>query len=271
MTSRNGNARTGDAGAPERLHTNSNAPANTPNCQTLQDGLADLAARIRAEHKACAVAIKRGCEHAINAGKLLIEAKDLLGHGQWLPWLAEHCVLPERTAQLYMRLAHHAPEFEAKSATVADLTVRGAIKLLAPPVVGTSKATYAAEEQQQDDGCANADFAKRGPDDPIPAREIGEQGEPAQVARIALAWLILADARDPQLAEHLAAAIETLPDPRLTLHAVECVIAVLAKVAATIRTKQVAAPSALEAPRLAGNDPGPMPKFLDRTGSGGAS
>jgi Protein of unknown function (DUF3102) len=95
--------------------------------------LADLAARIRAEHEASAVAMKRGLEHAINAGRLLIEAKEQLKHGQWLPWLEEHCAMSERSAQLYMRLARHAPELEANPQRVADLSVRGAAELLAPP------------------------------------------------------------------------------------------------------------------------------------------
>ena len=91
--------------------------------------LADLAARIRAEHEAAAAFMKRGLERAINAGNLLIEAKAQLKHGQWLPWLAEHCQLPERTATHYMRLARHEDEI----GNVADLTVRGALELLAPP------------------------------------------------------------------------------------------------------------------------------------------
>ena len=69
------------------------------------NSLADLAARIRAEHEATAISLRRGLSHAIAAGELLIEAKTLLKHGQWLPWLRDHCVMSERTAQLYMRCA----------------------------------------------------------------------------------------------------------------------------------------------------------------------
>jgi hypothetical protein len=93
-----------------------------------------LAARIRAEHEAVAIAIKRGPEHAIAAGNLLIEAKKQLArHGQWLPWLRDHCQVPERTASHYMRLARQGPELLSKSATVADLTVREAVALIAKP------------------------------------------------------------------------------------------------------------------------------------------
>jgi Protein of unknown function (DUF3102) len=78
--------------------------------------------------------MQRGCEHAINAGRLLIEAKAQLEHGQWLPWLQEHCQVSERTARPYMRLARHAAELEANRQRDAGLTVRGAIELLAPRV-----------------------------------------------------------------------------------------------------------------------------------------
>jgi hypothetical protein len=63
------------------------------------NSLADLAARIRAEHEAVIIFMKKGLERAIRAGELLLEAKAQIGkHGQWLPWLREHCQVPERTA-----------------------------------------------------------------------------------------------------------------------------------------------------------------------------
>jgi Protein of unknown function (DUF3102) len=97
------------------------------------NSLPDLAARIRAEHEAVAAFMQRSLERAIAAGDLLIEAKAQLAHGQWLPWLQEHCQVPERTAQVYMRLARHAPELKSKSETVADLSVRDAVDLLTEP------------------------------------------------------------------------------------------------------------------------------------------
>jgi hypothetical protein len=69
--------------------------------------LPELAARIRAEDEACTAALKRGLQHAAAAGKLLIEAKAKLPHGQWLPWLRDHCSLSERKAQRYMAIAPH--------------------------------------------------------------------------------------------------------------------------------------------------------------------
>lgn len=86
------------------------------------NSLADLAARIQQEHKAAVSAVKRGCEHAIAAGKLLIEAKGLVGHGWWLAWLREHCQVSPRTAQTYMQIARLAPDAQR----VADLPLRRA-------------------------------------------------------------------------------------------------------------------------------------------------
>jgi Protein of unknown function (DUF3102) len=88
------------------------------------NSLTDLAARIRTEHAACQSAVQRGLEHAVQAGKLLIEAKEQLPHGQWLPWLREHCGIPERSAQRYIGIASHAAD--GKSASLADLTIGGA-------------------------------------------------------------------------------------------------------------------------------------------------
>jgi hypothetical protein len=99
---------------------------------TTSNSLADLAARINAEHKAVATTLRDSVAHAITAGELLIEAKDRLAHGEWLPWLREHCNISERTAQLYMRTAKNraAIEARAKSATVADLTLNETAALL---------------------------------------------------------------------------------------------------------------------------------------------
>lgn len=116
---------------------------------TVEQQLLSLAKRVRAEHKATEIAVTRSLEHALAAGDLLIEAKQLIGHGQWLPWLAKHCDLPDRTAQLYMRCARERILIEQaaiKSATVADLTLRNATSLLAksPP---KPKTTVRSEAQ----------------------------------------------------------------------------------------------------------------------------
>lgn len=65
------------------------------------DGLAE---RINKHHAACERALKDGLRHAVEAGKLLIEAKKQCEHGKWLPWIKESCEFSARTAQGYMRV-----------------------------------------------------------------------------------------------------------------------------------------------------------------------
>jgi hypothetical protein len=98
----------------------------------LSNSLTDLAARIKAEHTAIHGLLSDSVERAMAAGDLLIEAKGQLKHGQWLPWLRDHCEISERTAQLYMRCAKNRAEIEkrTKSAMVADLTLNEAAAVL---------------------------------------------------------------------------------------------------------------------------------------------
>ena len=76
-------------------------------------------------------ALKESVRHAVEAGELLIEAKGQLGHGQWLPWLQDHCTISERTAQLYMRVAKNRAEVENQIRNgAADFSLNEAIALL---------------------------------------------------------------------------------------------------------------------------------------------
>jgi Protein of unknown function (DUF3102) len=97
------------------------------------EALADLAERIRAEDRGARNAFVRGVDHAMAAGDLLIEAKKQLVHGQWGPWLEANCAMSARTARRYMSFANNRDVIEAKLATGADLTIRGADNLLAAP------------------------------------------------------------------------------------------------------------------------------------------
>jgi hypothetical protein len=85
------------------------------------NSLADLAARIKAEHEAVSDSVR----HAIAAGELLVETKH--AHGQWLLWLRDHCTIAERTAQLYMRCAKNRSVIEDQIRNgVADLSLNEA-------------------------------------------------------------------------------------------------------------------------------------------------
>jgi N6-adenosine-specific RNA methylase IME4 len=92
------------------------------------NSLADLIGRAEIEHDAASGHMVTALDHAIASGQILLEAKAQVERGEWLPLLRARCRIPERTCQLYMKLAVHAEEL--KSATVAD-SVRGAVDFLA--------------------------------------------------------------------------------------------------------------------------------------------
>lgn len=68
-------------------------------------------------------------ESILEIGRRLKEAKALLSHGEWLPWLSEKVEFSERSAQNFMRLAdaYQNPQ------TLADLGASKALVLLALP------------------------------------------------------------------------------------------------------------------------------------------
>ena len=65
----------------------------------------------------------------IGIGQRLIEAKAMLSHGEWLPWLTEQVELTERAAQRFMRIAREWTNPTALS----DLGATKALTLLALP------------------------------------------------------------------------------------------------------------------------------------------
>lgn len=88
-----------------------------------------LAAEITIAHEGARAAAKASLASALAAGAKLIEAKALIGHGEWLPWLKANVPFSERTASRYMRLARHRDQIE--TGHVADLAIRGACEALA--------------------------------------------------------------------------------------------------------------------------------------------
>ena len=102
--------------------------------------LEQLADEIHAHHQAIERAWVETVAQAIELGDKLIEAKSLVLHGQWSPWLRENFPGSERTAQNYMRLARAKPQ-------TADLpTVRDALAVLTQP---KSKLDRAVEEHMR--------------------------------------------------------------------------------------------------------------------------
>ena len=89
-----------------------------------------LADRINQSYELSRQHAKQAIDHALDCGAALNEAKKQVKHGEWLPWLEANTSIPERTANSYMWLEARRDRLESISATVADLTVRGARALL---------------------------------------------------------------------------------------------------------------------------------------------
>ena len=76
----------------------------------------------------------------IEIGRRLVEAKELLPHGEWLPWLQRETEFSERSAQDYMRVFkdYSATQLglfgpETNTQTFADLPISKALALLSVP------------------------------------------------------------------------------------------------------------------------------------------
>lgn len=95
--------------------------------------LPDLANKINAEHEQCVGALTHGLEHAREVGRLLAEAKERVGHGQFQGWVAENCSFSARSARRYLRIFTRWPELVAKWPRVAVLGLNQAARLLSSP------------------------------------------------------------------------------------------------------------------------------------------
>jgi Protein of unknown function (DUF3102) len=99
----------------------------------LEKNLAALADEINAESRAFISGLRTTLKHGIRAGERLVQAKDQLSHGEWIPWLRENVDVSVRSCQEFMRLYHHRVELEAKTRDSAHLSVSGALKEIAAP------------------------------------------------------------------------------------------------------------------------------------------
>jgi hypothetical protein len=64
---------------------------------------------------------KTALEKASEVGRLLMECKDSLKHGEWLPWLESNFTFTDRTARRWMKLAEAIQSGKIKSDTVSNL------------------------------------------------------------------------------------------------------------------------------------------------------
>ena len=85
---------------------------------------------VRTAHQTVCEAGRTALRAAIEAGAALLRLKKLVNHGEWAHFLRRHCELGERTAQIYIQLAVHRELIEANPQRAADLSLRGALKLI---------------------------------------------------------------------------------------------------------------------------------------------
>jgi hypothetical protein len=111
--------------------------------------LSDLAARIREAHERCHASLTQGLQHALEAGQLLIQAKERVPHGMWLTWLKSHTGIDERLAQRYMRVARDLPRLsQANTTRVSDLSFRQALTLISSNSQTARQLQKLPEEEQ---------------------------------------------------------------------------------------------------------------------------
>lgn len=93
----------------------------------------DAIAQVRALEKQIVGSEGEACRLRMAQGDVLIPIRDSVGHGRWLPFLAD-CRLSVRNAQIAMQLAEKREEIEAANAkSSSHLSIAAALKLIRPP------------------------------------------------------------------------------------------------------------------------------------------
>jgi len=174
---------------------------------------------------------RMGGEAILTIGRCLMEAKDTLPHGEWLPWLTEKVEFSPRTAQNFMRLAREWTNTQ----TLADLGASKALTLLALPpeerekfvsennvidmsarqleqaIKDRDEARKAAEEAKADAATAEQARAKMAEDMALLNARLAGTREDKELAAQAVARL------EKELAElkskPVEVAVETVADP----------------------------------------------------------
>ncbi len=102
----------------------------------------------------CGIGQRVALELAVEIGRRLVEAKELLAHGEWGDWLKESVSFSQATATRYMKLFEEYGSgqgslfgAETKFATLKNISVSNALRLLAVP------------EEEREDFAAEHDVA----------------------------------------------------------------------------------------------------------------
>lgn len=92
----------------------------------LSNSLADLAERVRIANEAVIVAQRTTAEKAVEAGRLLCQAKEECPHGDWAPFL-ERAGIRDRQARRLMQIARSGLEI----GHVSEMGIKGTLEYLA--------------------------------------------------------------------------------------------------------------------------------------------
>ena len=148
---------------------------------------------------------RKGGEAVLTIGRCLIEAKDMLRHGEWLPWLAEKVGYSEKSAQNFMRLAR---EF-SNPQVIADLGATKALKLLALPA--DEREQFVAENNVIDMSSRQLGQAIREREEALVREKAAEEARAKMETDMKLANELLISAqraRDEAVARESAALLE---------------------------------------------------------------
>lgn len=170
-----------------------------------------------------------GGEAILTIGRGLIEAKSMLSHGEWLPWLNEKVEFSERTARNFMRLARDWTNRQA----LADLGASKALALLALPESERDEFLASAHQVDGEEKTV-IDMTSRELEKAIKERdEARKAAESAQVeAKIA------AEARDV-IAKDLTLARELLDRTNIDKKAADDAVTALEKQLAELKAAPV--------------------------------
>ena len=107
------------------------------------NSLEELALQIRTASSEAMRHANEATEGALIAGRLLIEAKSRVKHGEWDAWVTANCEVAIRTAQAYMRLAKSVPQLDdSNTQRVALLPLCEALKAIATDPAAPPKPRY---------------------------------------------------------------------------------------------------------------------------------
>lgn len=101
-------------------------PETSISANVESDSLSVLASQINDQHDRATRHATSALEHARQAGVLLQQAKQQVGHGGWLTWLADNCNVSPRQAQRYLKVANNWQAI-AKNDATSYLTIDDAI------------------------------------------------------------------------------------------------------------------------------------------------